>query len=93
MNSAAFIGLRAEHCHVTKMFVSELHDDANDDILAELKALRRDVNALNDKLKMLSLKDLSDVSADNASEGDVLMWDVAESKWVCCEVGKPDTEA
>ena len=74
VSSAVFVGLRAEHCHVSELFVTRLTSDDGLDIIESLKQLQEQNALLTEKLNSLCLKDLSDVKVDEVFTGDTLVY-------------------
>ena len=91
--SGVFVGLRAEHSHVTELHVTKLHSDVDNgenvfDTIRELKTqyseLLQQVNELVSKVTNLKLQDLVDVNVENVSAGDALVYQ--NEKWQPAEL-------
>ena len=90
--SAAFVGLRAEHCTVTELFSTAFHSDDGLDVFTTIKTLQEEVaglkltlTTLTAKIETLKLSDLKDVKLSNVSDGDTLVsnngvWQAAEQE-------------
>ena len=81
--SGVYVGLRAEHCHVSELHATKFHSDECVDIFATIKTLQEQYSNLLTTVKNLKLSDLEDVSVTNASNGDTLVlnngvWQAAE---------------
>ena len=89
VSSAVFVGLCAEHGHVSKFFANEIHSEDGLDVLETIKQLQQEVSDLKTRLDELTLKDLKDVSVDEVSDGDALVYQ--NKMWQPAELFKDDT--
>ena len=74
VSSAVFVGLRAEHGHVSKFYANEIHSEDGLDVLDTVKQLQQQVSELKTRLDEMTLKDLKDVTVDEVSDGDALVY-------------------
>ena len=81
--SGVYVGLRAEHCHVSELHATKFHSDECVDIFGTIKQLQQQYSDLLAKVEGLRLSDLKDVNVTNVSNGDTLVlnngvWQPAE---------------
>ena len=87
--SAVFVGLRAEHCHVSKLHATKFHSDEGLDVFTVVQELQERVAQLTEKLESLKLSDLKDVNVSNVSNGDTLVSN--NSVWQPAEVDREES--
>ena len=88
--SAVFVGLRAEHSHVSTLHVTNLFDDNDQNIFKTLEELKQQNAELKQRLDALVTTDLQDVAVENVSNGDVLVYQ--NGKWQPAELFKEEEE-
>ena len=88
VSSAVFVGLRAEHGHVSKFYANEIHSEDGLDVLDTVKQLQQQVSELKTRLDEMTLKDLKDVTVDEVSDGDALVYQ--NKLWQPAELFKDD---
>ena len=91
--SGVFVGLRAEHSHITELHATKLYSDNDQsenvfDTVSNLKTqcneLQQQFNDLLTKVSNLKLQDLVDVNVENVSTGDALVYQ--NEKWQPAEM-------
>ena len=87
--SGVYVGLHAEHCHVSELHATKFHSDECVDIFATIKTLQEQYSNLLTTVKNLKLSDLDDVSVTNASNGDTLV--LNNGVWQAAEMNTEET--
>ena len=94
--SAVFVGLRAEHSHISKLHATNFYTDEDEDIFETIRTLKESVQHLTqqnseliEKMDKLSLVDLKDVNILNAANGDALVFQ--NGSWQPAELFKEDS--
>ena len=91
--SGVFVGLRAEHSHITELHATKLHsdNDQSDNVFDTVRDLKTQCNELQQKfddlltkVTNLKLKDLVDVNVETVSSGDALVFQ--DDKWQPAEL-------
>ena len=87
--SGVYVGLRAEHCHVSELHATKFHSDECLDVFATIKQLQQQYSDLLAKVEDLKLSDLKDVNVTNVSNGDTLV--LNNGVWQPAEMNSDDT--
>ena len=104
--SAVFVGLRAEHSHITELHVTKLFSDNDksvnvfdtinglktqvDELTAQITLLLEKNTGLSETLEKLCMKDLVDVKVDTVSNGDALVFQ--NGQWQPAELFKEEEQ-
>ena len=75
VGSAIYVGLRAEHLHASDMHATQFFSDEGQDVFAEMKALRKEVEEMKATFNLL------DISGADVADGDVLVYSAIDKKW------------
>jgi hypothetical protein len=83
LNSATFVGLRAENSHISNLHVDALYNKTGKDVFEMIESLQKQITELR------TLASLTDVCIDNpVVEGNVLIWE--NEKWRPRELFEPE---
>ena len=104
--SAVFVGLRAEHSHITELHATKLLSDNDksvnvfdtinglktqvDEVTAQITILLEKNTGLSETLEKLCMKDLVDVKVDTVSNGDALVFQ--NGQWQPAELFKEEEQ-
>ena len=104
--SAVFVGLRAEHSHITELHATKLLSDNDkpvnvfdtinglktlvDELTAQITILLEKNTGLTETLEKLCMKDLVDVKVDTVSNGDALVFQ--NGQWQPAELFKEEEQ-
>ena len=91
ISSGVFVGLRAEHCHVSELHSTKFHSDDGLDVFSTLKDLQEKYTQLLQKVESLKLSDLKDVNLTNAKNDDALVFH--DNVWQPAEMNDDSADA